>query len=270
MADLIYEVKDHLARITMNRPVHLNCFSEEMIRLWTAALEDIRDRDDIYAVLLSGNGKAFCAGGDVKAMAAGDGFFESHDDITSTALARKNSLWKGIQRIPLILEEIDKPVIAKIHGAAVGAGLDMALMCDVRIASDTATLSESYFNAGIVPGDGGAFFLPRLVGRDKALDMFWTARVLKGEEAERIGLVTRTVAADQLDDYVENYMHKLLEAPQQAMRLTKRAIYQSEQSTLRSSLDMVSSFMGIVTELDDYRTRTAALVERLNKKSDKK
>ena len=270
MADLIYEVKDHLARITMNRPEHLNCFSEEMIRLWTAALEDIRDRDDIYAVLLSGNGKAFCAGGDVKAMAAGDGFFESHDDITSTALARKNSLWKGIQRIPLILEEIDKPVIAKIHGAAVGAGLDMALMCDVRIASDTATLSESYFNAGIVPGDGGAFFLPRLVGRDKALDMFWTARVLKGEEAERIGLVTRTVAADQLDDYVENYMHKLLEAQQQAMRLTKRAIYQSEQSTLRSSLDMVSSFMGIVTELDDYRTRTAALVERLNKKSDKK
>ena len=140
-------------------------------------------------------------------------------DITSTALARKNSLWKGIQRIPLILEEIDKPVIAKIHGAAVGAGLDMALMCDVRIASDTATLSESYFNAGIVPGDGGAFFLPRLVGRDKALDMFWTARVLKGEEAERIGLVTRTVAADQLDDYVENYMHKLLEETNQRPKI---------------------------------------------------
>lgn len=144
MADLIYEVKGHLARITMNRPEHLNCFSEEMIHLWTKALEDVRDREDIYAVLLSGNGKAFCAGGDVKAMAAGDGFFESHDDISSTALARKNSLWKGIQRIPLILEEIDKPVVAKIHGAAVGAGLDMALMCDVRIASESATMSESY------------------------------------------------------------------------------------------------------------------------------
>ena len=120
MSDFLYEVDGHLARLTMNRPEHLNCFSEEMIHLWTAALEDIRDRDDIYAVLLSGNGKAFCAGGDVKAMAAGDGFFESHDDITSTALARKNSLWKGIQRIPLILEEIDRPVVAKIHGPAVG------------------------------------------------------------------------------------------------------------------------------------------------------
>ena len=125
MADLIYEVHNHLARITLNRPKQLNCFSEEMIRLWTEALEDVRDNDDV-------NGKAFCAGGDVKAMAAGDGFFESHEDISSTALARKNSLWKGIQRIPLLLEEIDKPVVAKIHGAAVGAGLDMALMCDVR------------------------------------------------------------------------------------------------------------------------------------------
>lgn len=269
MADLIYEVKGHLARITMNRPEHLNCFSEEMIHLWTKALEDVRDREDIYAVLLSGNGKAFCAGGDVKAMAAGDGFFESHDDISSTALARKNSLWKGIQRIPLILEEIDKPVVAKIHGAAVGAGLDMALMCDVRIASESATMSESYFNAGIVPGDGGAYFLPRIIGRDKALDMFWTTKVLKGAEAERIGLVTHVVPDAELDDYVEAYMQKLLEAPQTAMRLTKRAIYQSEQSTLRSSLDMVSSFMGIVTELDDYRTRTSALVEKLNRKHKK-
>ena len=115
MADLIYEVHNHLARITLNRPKQLNCFSEEMIRLWTEALEDVRDNDDVYALLLSGNGKAFCAGGDVKAMAAGDGFFESHEDISSTALARKNSLWKGIQRIPLLLEEIDKPVVAKIH-----------------------------------------------------------------------------------------------------------------------------------------------------------
>ena len=146
MADLIYEVHNHLARITLNRPKQLNCFSEEMIRLWTEALEDVRDNDDVYALLLSGNGKAFCAGGDVKAMAAGDGFFESHEDISSTALARKNSLWKGIQRIPLLLEEIDKPVVAKIHGAAVGAGLDMALMCDVRMKTKSRNVSIWIWN----------------------------------------------------------------------------------------------------------------------------
>ena len=244
MADLIYEVHNHLARITLNRPKQLNCFSEEMIRLWTEALEDVRDNDDVYALLLSGNGKAFCAGGDVKAMAAGDGFFESHEDISSTALARKNSLWKGIQRIPLLLEEIDKPVVAKIHGAAVGAGLDMALMCDVRIAGESASMSESYFNAGIVPGDGGAYFLPRLVGRDKALDLFWTARTLKGKEAADMGLVTHCVPDAELDAFVEQYMEKLLAAPQQAMRLTKRAVVQGEQSSLRASLDLISSFMG--------------------------
>ena len=270
MADLIFEVKDHLARITLNRPEHLNCFSEEMLRLWVEALEEIRDREDIDAVLLSGNGKAFCAGGDVKAMAAGEGFFASEEDITSTALARKNSLWKKVQRIPLLLEEIDKPVIAKIHGTAVGAGLDMALMCDVRIAAENAKLAESYFNAGIVPGDGGAYFLPRLVGRDKALDLFWTAKMLRGSEAEKIGLVTYAVPDEELDGFVESYMQKLLDAPQQAMRLTKRAISQSEQSSLRASLDMVSSFMGIVTELDDYRTRIAALANRTGKPHDEK
>lgn len=264
MADLNYEVDGHLARITMNRPKQLNCFSEEMIHLWTEALEEIRDRDDIYAILVSGNGKAFCAGGDVKAMAAGEGFFESHDDISSTALARKNSLWKGVQRIPLILEEIDIPVVAKIQGVAVGAGLDMALMCDIRIAGESASLAESYFNAGIVPGDGGAYFLPRIVGRDNALDMFLTARTIKGKEAERMGLVTRCVPDDELDDYVEKYLQKIMQCPQQAMRLTKRAICQGEQSSLRASLDLVSSFMGIVTELDDYRTRTTALAEKLS------
>ena len=256
-------------RALLNFAVFLSgaAVTQEMIRLWTEALEDVRDNDDVYALLLSGNGKAFCAGGDVKAMAAGDGFFESHEDISSTALARKNSLWKGIQRIPLLLEEIDKPVVAKIHGAAVGAGLDMALMCDVRIAGESASMSESYFNAGIVPGDGGAYFLPRLVGRDKALDLFWTARTLKGKEAADMGLVTHCVPDAELDAFVEQYMEKLLAAPQQAMRLTKRAVVQGEQSSLRASLDLISSFMGIVTELDDYRQRTSALVAKMQRKA---
>ena len=153
--------------------------------------------------------------------------------------------------------------MAKLHGAAVGAGLDMALMCDVRIAGESASMSESYFNAGIVPGDGGAYFLPRLVGRDKALDLFWTARTLKGKEAADMGLVTYCIPDEELDTFVENYMQKLLDAPQQAMRLTKRAVLQGEQSTLRASLDLISSFMGIVTELDDYHKRTSALVEKM-------
>ena len=128
MADLLFSVENNIARITLNRPESLNGFSEEMIDLWIEALETIRDSDDIRAVIVSGNGRGFCAGGDIKAMAAGEGFYRSERDIVSTGLNRKNSLWKKVQRVPLLLEEIDLPVIAKVHGFAFGAGLDMALI----------------------------------------------------------------------------------------------------------------------------------------------
>lgn len=268
MADLLFSVENTVAKITLNRPDRMNAFSEEMINTWIEALETVRDSDKIRAVIVSGNGKGFCAGGDIKEMAKGNGFFKSEEDISSTGLARKNSLWKKIQRIPLLLEEIDKPVIAKVHGFAFGAGLDMALMCDIRIVAESTKLSESYVNVGIVPGDGGAYFLPRLVGVDRALDMLWTGRVLTAKEAKEMGLVTFVVPDEELDRFTEQYIQKLISGPQQAMRLTKRAVYQNRNMDLRSSLDMISSFMAIVTELDDYKQGVQAVVEKKKPKFD--
>lgn len=262
MADLLFEVKDRIATITLNRPDKMNAFSEEMVSNWIEALETVRDSDDIRAVIVKGNGKAFCAGGDVKTMAAGKGFFESESDISSTALARKNSLWKRIQRIPLLLEEIDKPVIAQVHGFAFGAGLDMALMCDIRIAADSTKFSESYINVGIVPGDGGAYYLPKLVGIDQALDMLWTARVLKAAEAKEKGLVTFVIPDEELEQFTIDYATKLANAPATAIQFIKRAVYQSQRMDLRSSLDYISSQMGLVTELEDYKEAVSALVEK--------
>ena len=262
MADLLFSVENNIARITMNRPDSMNGFSEEMIDLWIEALETVRDSDEIRAVIVSGNGRGFCAGGDIKAMAAGEGFYRSERDVVSTGLARKNSLWKKVQRVPLLLEEIDQPVIAQVHGFAFGAGLDMALMCDIRIAAESAKMSESYVNVGIVPGDGGAYFLPKLVGIDKALDMFWTAKVVDGKEAKEIGLVTYTVPDEELESFTEAYVQKLTEGPQQAMRMTKRAVYQSQNMSLRPALDMISSSMGLVTELEDYKEGIQAVVEK--------
>lgn len=262
MADLLFSVEDSIARITLNRPERMNAFSEEMINKWIEALETVRDSDEIRAVIVSGNGRGFCAGGDIKEMAKGNGFFKSEEDISSTGLARKNSLWKKIQRVPLLLEEIDKPIIAKVHGFAFGAGLDMALMCDIRIVAESTKLSESYVNVGIVPGDGGAYFLPRLVGVDRALDMLWTGRVLTAKEAKEIGLVTFVVPDDELDTFTEDYVQKLVRGPQQAIRMMKRAVYQNQNMDLRSSLDMISSFMAIVTELDDYKKGVQAVVEK--------
>lgn len=262
MTDLLFEVHDSVATITLNRPDSLNAFSEEMILKWIEALEIVRDSNDIRAVIVKGNGKCFCAGGDIKAMKAGKGFFESDEDVSSTALARKNSLWKKVQRIPLLLEEIDKPVIAQVHGFAFGAGLDMALMCDIRIVAASTKLSESYVNVGIVPGDGGAYFLPKLVGIDQALDMLWTGRVLSAFEAKEKGLVTFVVPDDELEEFTQQYVKKIASGPATTIQLIKRAVYQSQQMSLRSSLDYISSAMGLVTELPDYKEGVQAVIDK--------
>lgn len=208
MSDLLFTVENHVANITLNRPDSYNAFSEEMIEKWIEALETVRDSEEIRAVLVSGNGKAFCTGGDIKEMARGGGFYKSKTDITSTGIARKNSLWKKVQRIPLLLEEIDKPVVAKVHGYAFGAGLDMALMCDIRIVAEGTKMSESYINVGLVPGDGGAYFLPRMVGVDKALDMLWTGKVITAEEAKELGIATYVVPKEEIDRFTNAYIQK--------------------------------------------------------------
>lgn len=265
MPDLLFTVDGQVARITLNRPESINSISEEMLDLWIKALEEVRDSEVIRAVVLSGNGKGFCSGGDIKAMAAGEGFYKSKKDTVTTGLARKNAIWNKIHKVPLLLQEIDKPVIAKVHGVAYGAGLDFALMCDIRIVAESAKFCESYINVGLVPGDGGAYYLPRLIGIDKALDLFWTGKSLSAQEAKEAGMVTYVIGDDELDDFTENYLRKIINGPQQAIRLTKRAVYQNQEMSLRASLDMISSFSGLVTELDESKSRIEAVFNKISK-----
>ncbi|MCM3567493.1 enoyl-CoA hydratase/isomerase family protein [Neobacillus mesonae] len=264
MSDLLFSVENNIARITLNRPERLNAFSVEMIDLWIKALEEVRDSEEIRVLIISGNGRGFCSGGDLKSMENGLGFIHSDgtEDLTSTALARKNAIWKKVQRVPLILQEIDQPVIAILHGFAIGAGFDMSLACDIRIAAESTRISESYLKAGLVPGDGGAYFLPKLIGVDKALELLWTGNVLTAQEAKELGLVTHVVEDDQLDQFVNQYVEKLANGPQTAIRLTKRAVYQGQEMNLRSALDMISSSLGIVTELEDYHEGIKAVIEK--------
>ncbi|KMY54048.1 enoyl-CoA hydratase [Bacillus sp. FJAT-27231] len=262
MPDLLFEVNNEIATITLNRPEALNAFSGEMLDLWIDSLEKVRDSDEISVLIVQGAGNGFCSGGDIKEMIAGNGFYKSDQDNVSKGINRKNSLWKKVQRIPLLLEEIDKPVIAKVHGAAFGAGLDMALMCDIRFASESARLSESYIKVGIVPGDGGAYFLPRLVGRDMALHMLWTGEVLTAEAAKERGLVTFVVPDEKLDQAVADYAKGLANGPQLATQLIKRAVYQNSEMSLRSSLDYISSKMALVMEEEDHKEGVQAVMEK--------
>jgi enoyl-CoA hydratase/carnithine racemase len=260
--DLLFTRSGKVATITLNRPDRLNAFSVAMIEAWLAALEEVHRDPDIHVLLVTGAGRAFCAGGDVKAMASGTGFLAGQGEEAATPLGVKASLWGLIQRIPLTLETLDKPVIAAVNGDAMGAGCDMALMCDLRFASDRARFGESYVRVGLVPGDGGAYFLPRLVGVPKALEMLWTGEMIDAREAERIGLVNRVVPHDDLMATGMEMAERLARGPQMAIRAIKRAVYQGLTSNLRTALDSISSQMALIAQTEDYHEGVRAVLER--------
>lgn len=244
---------DGVGTLTLNRPNQLNAFDLPMIEAWRAAIEGAEADDRVKVIVVTGAGRAFCAGGDFEEMAK----FSEMD-----SLARKNFLYRNVHRIPLALERMEKPVIAAINGAARGAGLDMALMCDIRLMAKSATLAESYINIGLIAGDAGSWFLPRLIGAARALELFWTGRVVGAEEAERIGMVNRMVADAELLDATYELARTIAAKPQQAVRFYRRAVYQSQTMTLATHLDMVSSHMAVLEDLPEHRAGIAAFRSR--------
>jgi enoyl-CoA hydratase/carnithine racemase len=249
---ILYEVSGNVALLTLNRPEVKNAFSIEMIRLWREYLEKAQGDSRVQVVVVTGKGDTFCSGGDIRDMA--EGRLQSWD--------MKRFLWEGVHRIALMLEDMDKPVIAAINGAAMGAGLDMALMCDLRICSDRAKMAESYILLGVVPGDGGAYYLPRLVGPAKAMELFLTGDVVLPPEALAMGLVNRVVPHDQLMEETMKLAAKIASKPPLAIRMMKRAVYQGVTSTLRAHLDYISSQISLLAETKDHREAARAFLEK--------
>lgn len=249
---VLYQVEGPIAWILLNRPEVKNTFSEEMITLWREFLERARTDEQVRVVVVTGKGEAFCSGGDIRDMAGGK----------LRLWEMKRFLWEGVHRIALALEDLDKPVIAAINGAAMGAGLDMAMMCDLRICSERAKLSESYILLGLVPGDGGAYLLPKLVGLGKALELLLTGDVISPEEALRIGLVNQVVPHDRLMEEAKRLAEKIASRPPLAVRMMKRAVYQAQSSTLRSHLDYISSQLALLSETRDHQEAARAFVEK--------
>ncbi|MDR0358657.1 MAG: enoyl-CoA hydratase/isomerase family protein [bacterium] len=243
MADLEHSVERGVATIQLNRPERKNAFTLEMIDEWAAHLVDARTDDRVNVVVLTGAGDAFCSGADLGRM-------ESREQ---TPLERKQQLMDRIHRIALALEDLDKPVIAAVNGAAVGAGMDMALMCDMRFAARSARFSEGYIRVGLVPGDGGCYYLPRLVGTAKALELLLSGDFVDGEEAARLGIVNHVYDDDRLLDETYAFAERLAAGPPIATRMIKRAVYQSAHSDLRTALDLISSHMAVVTSTEDSK-----------------
>lgn len=249
---VLYEVRGQTAIITLNRPEAKNAFSPEMIALWKGFLERASVDDDVRVIVVTGKGETFCSGGDIRDMA--EGKLKTWD--------MKRFLWDGVHRIALTLEDLDKPVIAAINGAAMGAGLDMALMCDFRVCSDQAKLAESYINMGLIPGDGGAWFLPRLVGTSKALELLLTGDVLTAYEALGLGIVNRVVPHEKLTDETLAFAAVIAAKPPLAVRMMKRAVYQGQTSTLRAHLDYISSQEALLSDTADHQEAARAFLEK--------
>jgi enoyl-CoA hydratase/carnithine racemase len=201
---------------------------------------------------VTGEGRAFCSGGDVGRMS----------DVRPHPLDGKNNLWEHIHRVPKTLEAMDKPVIAMVNGLAVGAGMGMCVMCDIRIAADTARFSTGYVKVGLVPGDGDTYFLPRLVGAAKALELLWTADFIEAPEALRLGIVQRMVPATDLRAETYALAQQIANGPQIPVRMIKRLVYQSLKLDLRTHLDLVSSHMGLVRQTADHAEGVAAFKEK--------
>ncbi|RIK46191.1 MAG: enoyl-CoA hydratase [Chloroflexi bacterium] len=250
---LLFDVNEHVATLTLNRPDKLNAFTLEMVEAWAAALQECRKNSDIHVIVVTGAGRGFCAGGDL---------VEMRQRVEETPFQQKDFIWSHVHEVAKTLELIDKPVIAAINGVANGAGLDMALMCDMRFAAEDARLAESYIRVGLVPGDGGAYFLTRLVGTAKALELLWTGDTLTAQEALALGIVNKVVPNAELLDYTYSFAQRLVNSPTLCIRAIKRLVYQSHHAELRSALDAASSLMGIVGSSNDHREALAALAEK--------
>ena len=250
--ELVYTVEDGIATILLNRPQVKNAFTLTMIDKWADALRAAAADDGVRVVVVTGAGGAFCSGIDLGVLSS----------IEPTPLARKRMLTHGVHKVARAVLDLDKPLIAAMSGVAVGAGLDMALMCDLRFAARSARLSEGYIRIGLVPGDGGAYLLPRLVGPAKALELLMTGDTVDGEEAARIGLVNRVYDDDELLDATYAFARRLAGMSPVALAMIKRTVYQSQFMDLRTSLDLISSHMAIVQSTNDYAEARAAFAER--------
>jgi len=252
-SQLKFEVHEYIATITLNRPEKKNAFTTEMLHAWGDALLECAERDDVRVVVLTGAGDAFCSGGDVGNM---------KDRAQDSAYQRKVALAERVHRIPLILERFEKPLIVAVNGVATGAGMDMALMGDIRLAASTARFAETYSRIGIFSGDGGAWYLPRIVGTAKALDLLWTGRFIDAVEAERMGIVSRVVPAELLMSSTYELAKQIAAQPPIAVRMMKRAVYQAERMDLRTHLDMASSHMAAIYSTQDHKEAVAAFQEK--------
>lgn len=254
---LLIEREGAVVTATINRPETRNAIStaDDIAEIEAFCSETASDHT-IRAVVLTGAGRAFCAGGNVKDMAAKQGMF------AGSPFALRTAYRSGIQRIPMALYELEVPVVVAINGAAIGAGLDLACMGDIRIAADTATFAESFVKLGIVPGDGGAWLLPRVIGMARASLMTLTGDAIDAATAAEYGLVSQIVPADHLLGAAQDIARRIAANPGHATRLAKRLLREGQDMKLAPLLELSAAYQALAHHTHDHEEAVAAMLEK--------
>jgi 2-(1,2-epoxy-1,2-dihydrophenyl)acetyl-CoA isomerase len=253
MPDLIETIEDGVATLTFNRPERMNALSTPIMEGLLHGLPRLAGDPAVRVIVLTGAGRAFCAGGDVKSMAEGG---EQRSTAEATAHLRSR------MEVSRILHELPKPTIAMINGPAAGAGLAFALACDLRIAGASARLVTAFVRVGFSGDFGGSFFITRLVGTAKARELYFTGRPVDAEEALSLGLVNRVVPDDQLGDATMELARSLAQGPQIALSLMKRNLNCAETSGLAELLDLEAANQVLTGRTEDHREAAKAFVEK--------
>lgn len=251
---VLYETADRVARIKLNRPDTRNALSDDVVPALIGALHRADDDRGISCVILTGAGRSFSAGGDLKEIRQ----LSAENDEAQIADWYRN----GIQRIPLTFAALTVPVIAAVNGHAIGAGCDLATMCDIRIAGASATFAESFVRVGLIPGDGGAWLLPRIVGHARAMHMLLTSEAVDARTAQDWGLVTDVVADDALADRASAIAATIAAQPPETLRNAKRLMLRARDQTLAENLEEAAVLQGKLQQTADHREAVAAILEK--------
>jgi enoyl-CoA hydratase/carnithine racemase len=251
---LLYDVSEHIATITLNRPERLNALSPQMREELLVAVNASNSNDDVRVIVITGAGRGFCSGGDVKAMN------ERNESGAGTAL--EETMVPARDAAVLAMRDSRVPIIAAVNGAAAGAGMNIALACDIRIAADNAKFGQTFARRGLHPDWGGTYFLPRLVGMAKACELIFTGKMIDAAEALRLGIVTEVTAADALMPAVRALAAEIAAGPPIAIRLARRAMYRNADANLREALEYETFAQNLCRETEDSKEGVRAFVEK--------
>ena len=248
-----YEKSGGIARITLNRPDRLNSFTAQMHRELREALDDVRSVGEVRVLLLTGEGRGFCAGQDLSDRAVDPG--DAPVDLGASIEENYRPLVLGLRALPL-------PVVCAVTGVAAGAGANIALACDVVVAARSASFIQAFSRIGLVPDSGGTFFLPRLVGAARAIGLALTGEKLSAEQAAAWGLIWKCVDDGELPATTEALLTQFAQAPTRGLAAIKRALYASATNTLEAQLDLERDLQRELGYGADYREGVAAFLEK--------